>query len=168
MNWMTVKNLSDYLQLSEIALYKWVQQGKIPFVKAGRVLRFDRENIDRWLKTRESLPKKQSILPFDEALENFLQELKNTFSDRLKQVILYGSWARGEQNEGSDVDLFVVLDNLSFDRSEIDLVRDIAYNVTFGKGRVFVFSVMVIEEKKFLMQSSPLLVNLRREGQRLL
>ena len=90
MNWMTVKNLSDYLQLSEIALYKWVQQGKIPFVKAGRVLRFDRENIDRWLKTRESLPKKQSILPFDEALENFLQELKNTFSDRLKQVILYG------------------------------------------------------------------------------
>ena len=36
-------------------------------------------------------------------------ELQNLYGDRLAKLILYGSFARGDQHEGSDVDFLVVL-----------------------------------------------------------
>lgn len=36
-------------------------------------------------------------------------ELQALYGDRLAKLILYGSYARGEQHEGSDIDFLVVL-----------------------------------------------------------
>lgn len=46
---MTVKQLADYLQLNGLTVYKWVRLGEIPVVKLGKVLRFKKEIIDKWL-----------------------------------------------------------------------------------------------------------------------
>ena len=43
---------------------------------------------------------------------NFLQELKETFKDRLWFVGLQGSYGRGEATETSDIDVVVILDEL--------------------------------------------------------
>ena len=45
--------------------------------------------------------------------DNFLQALTETFSDRVWFVGLQGSYARGEATETSDIDLVVILDELS-------------------------------------------------------
>ena len=45
--------------------------------------------------------------------ENFLKALNNTFADRVWFVGLQGSYARGEATESSDIDLVVILDELS-------------------------------------------------------
>ena len=35
-------------------------------------------------------------------LEDFLEEIKNILENRLKKIILYGSYARGDYNKNSD------------------------------------------------------------------
>ena len=45
--------------------------------------------------------------------ENFLQALNNTFTDRVWFVGLQGSYGRGEATETSDIDIVLILDELS-------------------------------------------------------
>lgn len=45
--------------------------------------------------------------------EAFLRALNSTFADRVRFVGLQGSYARGEATESSDIDLVVILDELS-------------------------------------------------------
>ena len=46
-------------------------------------------------------------------MQNFLQTLKETFANRVWFVGLQGSYARGEATENSDIDVVVILDELS-------------------------------------------------------
>ena len=50
--WMTVKQVSVYLQISVSKVYQMAQEGRIPCCRLGQQWRFDREEIDRWLKGR--------------------------------------------------------------------------------------------------------------------
>lgn len=45
-----------------------------------------------------------------EALREVKERLRETYGDRLRRAILYGSQARGDADEESDVDVLVVLD----------------------------------------------------------
>ena len=45
----------------------------------------------------------------DEILREFRKAVAKLYGRRLKNVILYGSWARGEATEDSGIDLLVVL-----------------------------------------------------------
>jgi len=46
---MTTKELAKYLKLHEITICKYAAEGKIPAIRIGRVWRFDKEAIDRWI-----------------------------------------------------------------------------------------------------------------------
>ncbi len=46
-------------------------------------------------------------------MQNFLQTLNETFGSRIWFVGLQGSFARGEETENSDIDIVVILDELS-------------------------------------------------------
>jgi excisionase family DNA binding protein len=61
-----VRELSRLTGLSVNTLYSWVSQGKIPFVKWGRLTKFDLQAIDEWIKENtirqerfDSLPSQQ-------------------------------------------------------------------------------------------------------------
>lgn len=43
----------------------------------------------------------------------FRAALQQRFGARLREVILFGSWARGQANEESDVDVLVAIDDLT-------------------------------------------------------
>ena len=47
------------------------------------------------------------------SLLEFRAALERQFGARLRLVRLFGSWARGQANEASDVDVAVVIDELS-------------------------------------------------------
>lgn len=53
-NVLTIDELSIYLKIPKSTLYKLVREGRVPFQKVGRHLRFHRESIDDWLKRQEN------------------------------------------------------------------------------------------------------------------
>jgi excisionase family DNA binding protein len=46
---MTTKELAKYLKLHEITICKYAAEGKIPAIRIGRVWRFDKEAIGKWI-----------------------------------------------------------------------------------------------------------------------
>jgi len=46
---MTTKELANYLKLHQITICKYAGEGKIPAIRIGRVWRFDKEAIDKWI-----------------------------------------------------------------------------------------------------------------------
>jgi len=48
---MTTQEVAKYLKLHEITICKLVKEGKIPGVRIGRVWRFDKETIDKWISS---------------------------------------------------------------------------------------------------------------------
>lgn len=54
--------------------------------------------------------------------EEFVSQISELYGNRLNKVILYGSYARGEQHENSDIDYLVVLND-----KEIKTLREISF-----------------------------------------
>jgi excisionase family DNA binding protein len=55
---MTVRDVADYLRLSEATIYQMARQGRIPVLRMGRTWRFKKEFIDNWLETSTQKEKK--------------------------------------------------------------------------------------------------------------
>ena len=49
--WLTLKELSEYLKKGRSTLYRFARGGQIPARKFGRTWRFDRDEIDVWIKS---------------------------------------------------------------------------------------------------------------------
>jgi excisionase family DNA binding protein len=52
---MDVDELADYLRLRKQTIYNWLSQGKISGIKMGGVWRFDRREVDAWLKSKRRI-----------------------------------------------------------------------------------------------------------------
>ena len=48
--------LSLYLGMSIQTIYEWTSQKKIPFIKLGRLVKFDKQEIDEWMQTQKIEP----------------------------------------------------------------------------------------------------------------
>ena len=53
---LDIQEVATYTGLSTHTLYTMVSQRRIPFVKVGRLTKFDRFELDRWIQ-------KQSVKP---------------------------------------------------------------------------------------------------------
>lgn len=53
---MTIKELSQYLDLTEGTLYKKVSNNEIPYAKLGNLLRFPKWAIDQWVSENTVKP----------------------------------------------------------------------------------------------------------------
>lgn len=49
---LTTKELAGWLNTPIKTIYKWVSERKIPHLKIGKLLRFDRAIIQAWLSER--------------------------------------------------------------------------------------------------------------------
>ena len=50
---LTARETSQYLGLSEATIRRWALRGQIPFSKFGKALRFDLRRIEKWVKNQE-------------------------------------------------------------------------------------------------------------------
>ncbi|NJE01177.1 nucleotidyltransferase domain-containing protein [Thermococcus sp. JdF3] len=95
--------------------------------------------------------------------EAFARDAKKLLGKDLVEIILFGSVARGEAGEESDIDLLVIVEGDSWknQRKLADLVVD--YLVKYG---VYVSpKVVSVEEFEFMKSiNSAFYINLRTEG----
>jgi excisionase family DNA binding protein len=54
-----IDELAEYLKLKKQTIYNWLNQRKISGIKVGGVWRFDRKDIDDWLRSK----KRESTTP---------------------------------------------------------------------------------------------------------
>lgn len=54
---VTVREASRYLSISVSTLYGWVWQRRIPFVKVGRALRFDLDDLKKFVEGNKQQPR---------------------------------------------------------------------------------------------------------------
>ena len=84
-----------------------------------------------------------SLLPIlnkkelNELLQAFVANLRSLLGDHLNDVILYGSYARDEATEGSDIDLMILIDLSEEDLNKYD-------------DRISDFSTEILLKKVFL------------------
>jgi len=99
-------------------------------------------------------------------IKNLLAELKQglakIYGNRLKAVYLFGSYARGDYHEGSDLDVMIVLDTYKSYWDELvrsaELASDLSleYDVTISR--------TIMSEEQWKKGDLPMLRNVRAEG----
>jgi predicted nucleotidyltransferase len=95
-------------------------------------------------------------------VREFREQAERLYGERLKKSILYGSHARGEATEDSDVDVAVVLEGEVSAGAEIDRLVDIITDLNLKYG--VLLSVYPVSCDDYANTKSPLLLNIRREG----
>ncbi|MFB6230675.1 MAG: nucleotidyltransferase domain-containing protein [Salinibacter sp.] len=88
--------------------------------------------------------------------------LENLYGDRLREVVLYGSHARGEASEASDVDVMVVLEGELDAWTGLQRMSRPVYDLELETEEMI--TLCPISRTEFEQKEHPLLVNVHREG----
>lgn len=104
-------------------------------------------------------------MQIDSVLKEFKDYLQSLYGDKLNSLILYGSWARNQATEDSDIDVAVVLNGEVNPCKEIDRMIDVITDINLKHG--VLLSVYPVSNQKYKNVNSPLLKNLRTEGRSL-
>ncbi len=62
--YLTINEAAEYLGFAVHTLYGWTSQRRIPFVKIGGRVRFDKRKLDRWLEQFEHEVVEDQVPPF--------------------------------------------------------------------------------------------------------
>ena len=81
-------------------------------------------------------------------LGRLVGELRRNLGDRVGSVTLYGSFARGDPHEESDIDLLVLLRDEPTDADRL-LAARLAVEVEASSNACFVPSVILLAERRF-------------------
>ncbi len=112
------------------------------------------------------LPRMEDVEFFSPKIRQLLKvfrgELEVLYGERLVYLVIYGSFARHEETEGSDVDILVVLGGEVSHADEIWQMGKAKTKLLLTYDELI--SVVPMSLKDFLYRESPLLQNVRSEG----
>ena len=101
------------------------------------------------------------------AIQEFVNEVNNLLGNRIKKIVLYGSYARGDFNESSDIDIMVLTD-LTDDEivAYRDNIIDIAYDIEEENDFDIILSPLLKNIDKYNRRINviPFYMNVQREG----
>ncbi|MCO6041875.1 nucleotidyltransferase family protein [Thermococcus alcaliphilus] len=94
-------------------------------------------------------------------LKELREKVHSILGDKLKEVILYGSYARGDYSTESDVDvLLIVKERLSLE--EYEKIMEVIAELSLKYEKVI--SIIDYPENIFMTSDSPFLQNVKKEG----
>jgi predicted nucleotidyltransferase len=106
-----------------------------------------------------------SRLPTDLAsvLRRLDADLAALYGERYGGLVLYGSYARGEADEGSDVDLLLLLGGGEVDQTrEVLRAEEVKWPLSLESS--YVLSLLPVSVDAYRSSEDPFLWNARREG----
>lgn len=101
----------------------------------------------------------------DKVLNQFITQISNLIGNRLKKVILYGSYARGDYDKNSDIDIMILTDLTDEEISEYRIkIRDLACDLELENDIIISPIVRNIEKYNKRIDIIPFYMNVQKEG----
>lgn len=124
----------------------------------------DEEVVEKAISGRPDPELAQLSGPFDpfEIARRVAADLRRLYGDRLRRVLLFGSWARGDAHPESDIDLLVVLDRVDSPWDELERMDEILDRHSVEHETVV--SVMPTSEAAITEPTVPALIRAVTEG----
>jgi predicted nucleotidyltransferase len=96
-------------------------------------------------------------------IADFKKAVSQLYGDRLAKIILYGSYARGDAHEESDIDFLVVLkDEVVNPYREIDRMNDSIFNLALKYNTMISFQPTSLQ--KLETSKMPIYYFIKKEG----
>ncbi len=92
-------------------------------------------------------------------------ELQKIYPKRLKEMILFGSYARGDFIEGSDIDIVLLLEQLTDITTEREQYLPVISRICLKHDTVV--SIIPFDSQEFQNRETPLILNVMREGMKI-
>lgn len=103
-------------------------------------------------------------MDINQAIQEFKKRLKELYGDNLREVILFGSAARGGFTEGSDIDVLVVLGNVTDREEEFNKIFRIQREVERRYEDKIIISATLTTRDDYDLRLDPLYLNVKKEG----
>lgn len=98
-------------------------------------------------------------------INDFIKKVEELLGDRLKKVILYGSYARGDFNKSSDIDIMLLTDLSQEEIEEYrDKISDIAFDIELEKEIYISPIIKNIDQFNARVNVVPFYMNVQKEG----
>lgn len=89
-------------------------------------------------------------------------KLVHLYGPRLHVVYLFGSYARGEADPESDVDVLIVLDDFERYGAEVDRTSELAASLSLN--HAVSISTVFVRRVDWVLADTPFLANVRKEA----
>ena len=106
--------------------------------------------------------KRKKIEGIKPILEDVKKSLEKIYGKQLKGIILFGSYARGDFTEGSDIDIIVLLEGMRDPVAEKEKFFDAIWQLDLKYDTVI--SVLPFDENQFKTRRLPVILNAKKEG----
>lgn len=103
-----------------------------------------------------------TLSPINDLLQELKTALRKRYGNKLRKMMLFGSYARGDYESSSDIDIAMILDNFPHACAEIERTGDIvsALSLKFDT----LISLVPIKEKDWEKKKTTLISNIERDG----
>jgi hypothetical protein len=124
----------------------------------------DESTAEQAITEREDpvLPEQPRIFDPEGLARAVADDLRRLYGGRLRHVVLYGSWARGDAHPESDVDLLVVLQEVDSAWAEHDRMDEVLWRHSLENDAVI--SALPVAASDFEAATEPVVERARREG----
>ena len=123
-----------------------------------------------WLGDKR-MNKKDNVLQIPKEIAGIIQEfnkgVNEILGNRVKKVILYGSYARGDYNESSDIDIMILTDLMDEEIIKFrDKILDYTYDLEWDNNFNFMLSPLIknIDKFNYWLEAMPFYRNIEKEG----
>ena len=110
---------------------------------------------------------KKRPMRINEIIEEFTTKVNELLGNRVKKIILYGSYARGDFDESSDIDIMILTDLTDEEIIEYrEKIWDISYDIEWDNNFDITISPLVknIDKFNYWLEALPFYMNVKREG----
>ena len=101
------------------------------------------------------------------AVQEFIKGVKDILGDRAKKIIVYGSYARGDYNDSSDIDIMILTDLNDNEIIEYrNKIWEYAYDIEWDNNFDITLSPLVknIDKFNYWLEALPFYMNVQKEG----